>query len=147
MNISETPVITKSPGETRALAEKFALSNIQPGTIIALRGELGAGKTCFAQGLAWGLGVDRDTYLSSPTFTIVKEYAGRMAVFHIDLYRLESPEEALDAGIGEYLLEKGAVIIEWPEKIAELLNSGNIITVDIEAVSPDERRIRIHTGN
>lgn len=146
MNISEPQLITGSPEETRKFAEKFALENIASGGIIALRGDLGAGKTCFAQGLAWGLGVDRGTYLSSPTFTIVKEYAGRMAVFHIDLYRLKSPEEALDAGIGEYLSEKGAVIIEWPEKIEELLRGGNIFTADIEAVSSHERRIRIHTG-
>ncbi len=146
MNISEPQVITGSPEETRAFAEKFALEYVQPGHVIALEGELGAGKTCFAQGLAWGLGVDRGTYLSSPTFTIVKEYTGRMAVFHIDLYRLESAEEALEAGIGEYLSEEGAVIIEWPEKIEELLRGGNIFTVNIEAVSSHERRIRIRAG-
>ena len=147
MRISEDGITTKSPEETRALAEKFAAENIGPGCIVALRGGLGAGKTCFAQGLAWGLGVDRRTYLSSPTFAIIKEYRGRLSIFHIDLYRLGSSDEALDIGIEEYLMEGDVVIIEWPDKIIELCKERRVFTVDIEATSSDERRIRIHTGN
>lgn len=147
MSISESGISTKSPEQTRALAEKFALENIGPGCIIALKGGLGAGKTCFAQGLAWGLGVDRGTYLPSPTFAIIKEYRGRVSIFHIDLYRLESAAEAFDIGIEEYLSEGDVVIIEWPEKIEDLLAGRRVFTVDIKAVSSDERRIRIHTGD
>lgn len=146
MSISRE-VITRGPEETRAFAEKFARENIGPGAVIALKGELGAGKTCFAQGAAWGLGVDRKTYLSSPTFTLVKEYAGRLRVVHVDLYRLKSAAEALDIGIEEYFSEDGAVFVEWPEIIGQLLEDIDVITVDIDALSENERRIRIHSGD
>jgi tRNA threonylcarbamoyladenosine biosynthesis protein TsaE len=147
MTISHVEKTTKNPEQTRIFAENIALANLKPGCIISLRGGLGAGKTCFAQGLAWGLGVDRQTYLSSPTFTIVKEYAGRMQVFHIDLYRLKTQSEALDIGIEEYLNADGAVIIEWPDIIEGILRDFKVFTVNIEIISDYERKIRIHTGN
>jgi tRNA threonylcarbamoyladenosine biosynthesis protein TsaE len=147
MSTFKEEFISKSPEQTRAFAREFAREFVKPDSVIALKGGLGAGKTCFAQGLAWGLGVDEGTYLSSPTFALVKEYRGRVGILHIDLYRISSAAEAFDAGIEECLMDGDVVIVEWPEKIGRVLCERNLITVDIEAISQDERRIRIHTGD
>ncbi len=146
MTTFKNPIRTKSPEETRAFAERFAKS-LKPGDIVALTGKLGAGKTCFAQGLGWGLGVDRKVYLSSPTFTLVKEYSGVLKIFHMDLYRLSGPGEFFDSGCGDYLAGEGVTIIEWPEKIEGELPDEKTIRVKLEAVSPDERKITIYAGD
>jgi len=103
-----------SPEQTRALGE--AVGRLaDAGDLIALTGELGAGKTLFVGGLARGLGVDPATYVSSPTFTIMHRYGGRLPLYHIDLYRIETPEAFASLGLDEYLQGDGVAAIEWAE--------------------------------
>jgi len=110
--------ITHSPEETRALAAEIA-GELRPGTVIALHGDLGAGKTCFIQGLAEALGIDEP--VNSPTYTILGEYQGRMPLHHIDLYRLSGPAEVLGLGLEEYFEAGGITAIEWAERAEGLL--------------------------
>ncbi len=111
-------VETHSPEETWALAAELA-AELGPGTVMALHGELGAGKTCFVQGLAAALGIDEP--ITSPTYTLIGEYEGRLPLHHIDLYRLSGPEEALGLGIEEYFDLDGITAIEWAERAEGLL--------------------------
>ncbi|HOU21758.1 MAG: tRNA (adenosine(37)-N6)-threonylcarbamoyltransferase complex ATPase subunit type 1 TsaE [Kiritimatiellae bacterium] len=110
---------TKSPAETQALAADLA-AEMPPGTVLCLHGELGAGKTCFVQGLAKALGVRRP--VGSPTFTLINEYRGRLPLAHVDLYRVRGAGDAFALGLEDYLFHfRGIVAIEWAERIAELL--------------------------
>jgi len=110
--------ITESAEETRALAEALGRL-LQPGDVVCLWGEMGAGKTVFAQGLAVGLGVTEP--VSSPTFAIVHEYRGRMPVWHLDTYRVTSTDELVDLSWTDLLAGHGVIIVEWPERIAAAL--------------------------
>ncbi|MDD5559643.1 tRNA (adenosine(37)-N6)-threonylcarbamoyltransferase complex ATPase subunit type 1 TsaE [Candidatus Methylomirabilis sp.] len=103
-----------SPEQTRALGE--AVGRLaDAGDVIALTGELGTGKTLFVGGLARGLGVDPAAYVSSPTFTIMHRHRGRLPLYHLDLYRIETPEAFASLGLDEYLEGDGVAAIEWPE--------------------------------
>ena len=93
-------------------------ASLRPGDVIALHGQLGAGKTCFVQGLARAFDCHSVT---SPTYTLVNEYRGSMAIFHIDLYRIGSSQEALGFGLDEYMHNDGITVIEWAERASELL--------------------------
>ena len=109
--------ISHSPADTEALGEKFGRA-AQRGWVIALSGDLGAGKTQFVKGLARGLGTSARVH--SPTFTLVAEYdGGRLTLFHLDLYRLETREQILSAGIEEFLQTDGVAVIEWAERISD----------------------------
>ncbi len=129
-------VETKSPEETQALAREIAQS-LEPGEVILLEGNLGAGKTTFIQGLAQGLGVPEDYYISSPTFALINEYPGRITLFHVDLYRLE-PEEVEDLGL-EDLLNQGVIAIEWAERLPFSFPKG--LRIRIEIVDQNRRRL------
>ncbi|MDR3149908.1 MAG: tRNA (adenosine(37)-N6)-threonylcarbamoyltransferase complex ATPase subunit type 1 TsaE [Oscillospiraceae bacterium] len=119
---------THSERGTELLAAEFGAS-LTPNTVIALSGELGAGKTAFTRGIAEGLGFAGA--VSSPTFTIVNEYhGGRLAVFHFDLYRLSGADDVYDIGWNDYLERGGVIIAEWSERAADLLPEGTIY-VDI----------------
>jgi len=119
MNIkTDKTILSKSPEDTHALAREL-LGDMGPGTVLALHGELGAGKTCFIQGLAKALGINRP--VGSPTFTLINEYPCHPPLYHIDLYRISGPDEALGLGIDEYLAGDGITAIEWAERILELL--------------------------
>jgi tRNA threonylcarbamoyladenosine biosynthesis protein TsaE len=108
-------LISHSPAETEALGERLGRV-AQRGLVLALDGELGAGKTQFVRGLARGLGIASRVH--SPTFTLVNEYGGgRLKLFHLDLYRLETPEQILSAGIEEFLPPDGVAVIEWAERL------------------------------
>ena len=133
--------ITRSPEETQAFGEEIGKKLVE-GDVVALTGELGAGKTCLAQGLGWGLGIDRKLYLTSPSFTLIKEYQGRIPVYHIDLFRLDSVEEMDEFLLQDYL-GKGVTIIEWAEKIETLLPAKHL-RIEIVIVTENERRIKIH---
>ena len=110
---------THSPEETWALAAELA-GELGSGTVIALHGDLGAGKTCFIQGYAAALGIDEP--VTSPTYTLIGEYqGGRLPLHHIDLYRLSGPEEALGLGLEEYFDADGITAIEWAERAEGLL--------------------------
>ena len=138
MNISK---ITKSPEETQALGEEIG-KTLSAGDIVAITGELGAGKTCLTQGLGWGMGVDRRIYMTSPSFTLVKQYKGRIPVHHIDVFRTNSIEEVYDLPIEDYFNLKGVTIIEWADKIESILPEKHI-RIDIDILSENERRIKI----
>jgi tRNA threonylcarbamoyladenosine biosynthesis protein TsaE len=112
-------IISHNPQETYELGYKLA-ADLTPGTVLALSGDLGAGKTQFSKGVAAGLFVD--TEVTSPTFTLIHEYeGGRLPLFHIDLYRLETDDEVLGIGIDDYLGTDGVTIIEWADKFAALM--------------------------
>lgn len=135
--------ITTSPEETEALGA--ALGKIIPaGTVLAYRGDLGAGKTAFTRGLARGLGC-RET-VTSPTYTIVNEYlGGRLPLFHFDMYRLSSADDLFDIGWEDYLDRGGVCAVEWSENIAEAM--AGAVTVAIEKLGENTRRITIEGGN
>jgi tRNA threonylcarbamoyladenosine biosynthesis protein TsaE len=113
----------------------------QPGDVILLSGELGAGKTRFAQGVAAGAGVDPSVPVVSPTFTLVNEYRGRFPVYHLDLYRLSGGGDLGDLGIEELLHGRGVSVIEWPERLGEHLPLERV-AVEIEVVGENSRRFR-----
>lgn len=111
--------ISHSPGETFELGRRIA-ATLRGGEVLALDGELGAGKTQFVKGLAAGLGHDSD--VTSPTFTLIHEYTGgRLPLYHFDFYRLESEDEAIRAGLDDYLGGNGVLAIEWAGKFPALL--------------------------
>ncbi len=134
---------SRTPEETLNLAEELALSFTGELYVVALEGDLGAGKTLFAKGLARGLGVEDWYYLNSPTFTLINEYRGRLPLFHFDLYRLGDENELFDLGFSDYLSGSGVLAIEWPEKILPLLPKENLWRVHLELVGEGERRIGI----
>ncbi len=134
--------VTRSEDETFRLAEELA-SSFEGTEVVLLSGELGAGKTVFAKGLAAGAGVESPDRVCSPSFTLVNIYEGRRRVFHIDLYRLERPAEIFDLG-WEDMLGQGIVVVEWAEKLP--FDVGGI-RVRIEAGAGDERRITIRSGH
>lgn len=111
-------VYSGSPAETRAVATSLA-GKLGPGDVVALVGELGAGKTCFVQGLAEATGVTQP--VTSPTFALVNEYDGRPPMIHIDLYRIGDPEEAIQLGLEEYFEGPGITVVEWADRAAEVM--------------------------
>ena len=134
--------ITNSPEETEQLGEKLAAA-LSPGTVLAFRGDLGAGKTAFTRGLARGLGY-RDP-VTSPTYTIVHEYlGGRLPLFHFDMYRLSSSDDLWDIGWEDYLDRGGICAVEWSEKVADAME--NAMGICIEKVSDTQRKITIEGG-
>ena len=134
--------ITNSPAETEAVAEKLA-QRLMPGTVIAYRGDLGAGKTAFTRGLARGLGC-RDM-VTSPTYTIVNEYlSGRMPLFHFDMYRLKNSDDLFDIGWDDYLARGGVCAVEWSERITgEIPADAVTVTICRCEENEDWRRITI----
>lgn len=112
-------VQSSSPAETIKIAKEFA-KTVKPGDVICLEGNLGAGKTHFVRGFVQGVGLPGDV-VSSPTFTIINEYEGELPIYHFDCYRLEHVEEALEIGAEEYLYGDGVCIVEWPDRIRDLL--------------------------
>ena len=135
--------VTHSPEETEAVGARLA-GTLTPGTVIAYTGDLGAGKTAFTRGLARGLGVTER--VTSPTFTIVNEYAGgRLPLFHFDLYRLGSSDELFDIGWEDYLSRDGVCAVEWSENVEDALEGG-CIRIDIRRGDGDSDRIITITG-
>lgn len=134
--------ISHSPAETESLGERWGRT-AERGLVIALSGDLGAGKTQLVKGIARGLGVA--TRVHSPTFTLVNEYGGgRLKLFHLDLYRLETPEQIHSAGIEEFLQPDGVAVIEWAERLEDgrfKMEDGKVRKVKIEILSETERRI------
>ena len=135
--------ITNSPAETEAVGA--ALGNIiNPGTVIAYRGDLGAGKTAFTRGLAKGLGCTE--IVTSPTYTIVNEYlGGRIPLFHFDMYRLRSSDDLFDIGWEDYLDRGGVCAVEWSENVDDAMEDAIYIT--IEKLGEDSRRITLEGGS
>ncbi len=134
--------ITNSPAQTEAVGAALA-AHLTPGTVIAYRGDLGAGKTAFTRGLARGLGVKER--VTSPTYTIVNEYlGGRLPLFHFDMYRLGSEDELFDIGWEDYLERGGICAVEWSENVWGAME--NAIVITISRLDEDTRRIEIEGG-
>jgi tRNA threonylcarbamoyladenosine biosynthesis protein TsaE len=112
-------VITSSPEQTWKVGQMLG-SRLEPGDMVCLYGDLGAGKTSFSYGIALGLEV-QEQYITSPTFTFVNEYTGRVPFYHIDLYRLKDPEELEGIGFEEYIDSDGVTVIEWAERAEDEL--------------------------
>ena len=141
---------TGSPEETFNLARKMGVS-CEPGTVIALDGDLGTGKTVFAKGFAAGLGVEES--VSSPTFTIMKQYSsGRLPLYHFDVYRIGDASEMDETGFEDCVCGEGVTLVEWAEEIKEVMPYGTIwITIEKEPEKGfDHRKVTIedeHTGD
>lgn len=139
----ETSVITNSALETESFAAEFAKS-VKSGTVIAMNGDLGAGKTCFTRGFAKGMGFSGD--VNSPTFAIVNVYTGgRLDIYHFDMYRITSWDDLYSTGYFEYLEAGGVLVIEWSENIEAALPD-NTVTVTIEKLSDESRKITVKNG-
>ncbi len=137
-------IITDSPEETERLGEGFA-GRLRKGDVVALSGDLGGGKTQFTRGLARGLGI-RDYYVKSPSFTIVHVYeGGRLPLYHIDLYRMDSTAEVRDLGLEEYVYGNGVCVIEWAERAEELIPEG-AVRIRFSYEGESRRRIEIRWG-
>lgn len=134
--------ITNSPAETEALGAALA-RKLQPGKVLAYRGDLGAGKTAFTRGLARGLGYGEP--VTSPTYTIVNEYlGGRMPLFHFDMYRLASADDLWDIGWDDYLERGGVCAVEWSENVEEAMEGA--IRITISKLGEDTRCITVEGG-
>ena len=134
--------ITNSPVETEAVGAALA-AVLRPGTVLAYRGDLGAGKTAFTRGLARGLGYAEP--VTSPTYTIVNEYlGGRLPLFHFDMYRLRSSDDLWDIGWEDYLERGGICAVEWSENVDDAME--NAVYVTIEKLGEESRRITIEGG-
>jgi tRNA threonylcarbamoyladenosine biosynthesis protein TsaE len=134
-------MITRSSEETFALGKTIGAS-AAPGTVLCLFGDLGSGKTKLTQGIAAGLSVPGTYAVTSPTFTYVNEYPGRLPLYHIDLYRISSPEELADLGWEEYIWSEGVVAVEWAERAGGYLPEKRI-EIAITTTGADERRFDI----
>lgn len=130
---------SKSPDETRALGERLGRA-LHAGDVLLLSGELGAGKTLFVQGLARGLGFEGP--VSSKSFVIMGEYAGREKLYHADLYRLDDPEQVQDLALNE-MTSDGVLAVEWPERAGGVLPDDAALHLRFEVTGEDTRRLHI----
>jgi len=135
-------ITTHSTAETRKLGQSIGVLIKQP-LVIALRGDLGSGKTAFVQGLAKGLEVPDEYYITSPTFTLINEYPGRHPLVHVDLYRLEKIEDLIDIGLDEMLHGQAVIAIEWAEKLADGLSSEQL-QVGLEILDDKSRKLTLN---
>ncbi|MGM0831128.1 MAG: tRNA (adenosine(37)-N6)-threonylcarbamoyltransferase complex ATPase subunit type 1 TsaE [Bacillota bacterium] len=133
--MNQFEIITTSPEETGQFAEKLA-GHLNPGAVLTLEGDLGAGKTTFTKGLAKGLGVTKT--VNSPTFTIIKEYRGRLPLYHMDVYRLDDSFE--DLGFDEYFEGEGVTVVEWAHLIQDQLPE-ELLSLSIYREGDSTRRI------
>jgi tRNA threonylcarbamoyladenosine biosynthesis protein TsaE len=134
-------VLTRSVEETRAVGERLGATLLQPGDLVVLAGSLGSGKTAFAQGVARGLGVTDPVV--SPTFTIVREYLGRVPLAHVDVYRLDRLQELHDLGFDE-ILDDRVTLVEWGDAAGPVLPADRLeVRLEMPAEEEEEREIRI----
>ena len=136
MNILE--LTSNSPEETHRLGIRIG-ELAMAGDVLLLTGKLGAGKTCLTQGIARGLGIEENT--PSPSFVLVREFCGRLPLYHMDLYRLDNPDEIADLGVDDYLYGEGVCAIEWAEKGLSLMPPQYML-VKIEYAGENRRRFR-----
>ncbi len=132
-------LVSRSPRQTQSLGARLGRL-AKAGDVFLLVGDLGAGKTCLVQGLARGLGVREN--VTSPTFTIIREYRGRLALYHVDCYRIEGVQETGELGLEDFLGGQGLCVIEWADKVMEVLPSERLL-VHIEYAGDRERRLRM----
>lgn len=139
MGNKQIQIITNSLDETRFLGEKTG-KNLDPGTVLSLTGDLGSGKTTFVQGLARGLDVPDNYYITSPTYTLINEYPGRYHLFHVDLYRIENHADFDDIGLYEILRSDGITAIEWADKLPRDFLP-EYLAIHIDIVNDESRKI------
>ena len=132
MDVERVKIATASPEETREVGRILG-ANTGPGQVLALQGELGAGKTTLTQGILWGLG--GEGYARSPTFVLVTQYEARVPLYHIDLYRIGSGDEALDLGLDEYFYGDGVCVVEWPDRAPQVIPEARL---DVKISTVDE---------
>ena len=132
---------TRTADETQKLGQTIGKWIERP-LVIGLTGDLGSGKTAFVQGLAEGLEVPGQYYITSPTFTLINEYPGRLPLFHIDLYRLEDSGDLQDLGLDELLYDQAVFAIEWAEKMSDELPAGHL-AMTFEITADDYRKISL----
>ncbi len=137
-------VITHSVEATQTLARQLAAA-LPPGAVIALHGDLGSGKTCFATGIARALEIP--DAITSPTFTMINEYQGRLPLCHMDLYRIHDPDELFTLGLDDYFDSDGITLIEWAERAGDLLPETTTHVLFEVLDEPDTRRVTIETPN
>jgi tRNA threonylcarbamoyladenosine biosynthesis protein TsaE len=140
--VNPETIITQSEDETSAAGARLG-EQLRAGDVVLLYGDLGAGKTAFVRGLARGVGAPADD-VSSPTFTLVQEYHGRVPLYHVDLYRLE-PKEVDDLGLEELVIGDGVVAIEWAERWTG--RPDDVYEVRLEDTGDERRRISITVGD
>jgi len=129
-----------SDGESQTLELGWRLGQLlQQSTLVLLQGDLGAGKTVFARGIARGLGVDPQIPITSPTFTLMNHYHGRLDLYHFDLYRLSDPDELIELGFDDYAYGSGVSLVEWPEKLDNFETPG--LWVDLQRIDAERREI------
>ena len=136
-------VISRSPEETRSIGRILG-ARARAGDVILLVGGLGSGKTCLTQGILWGLGVDE--FARSPTFVLVSQYRGRLMLYHMDLYRLDTIDEVIDLGLEEYLFGDGVCVVEWAEKAPDVFPKQHLM-VRIDHVGETTRRLTLTDGD
>ncbi len=141
LNRKEHHIISHSPEETVRLGA-FLAKYVPNGLVIALSGDLGSGKTCLAQGIARGLQVPEDLYVTSPSYTLVNEYPGRLRLFHVDLYRLGTVGELDEIGLDEIMESHDVTVIEWAEKMIELLPKERLF-ISISIVDDQTRDLHL----
>jgi len=134
-------ITTRTPDETQKLGKTIG-KWIEHPLVIGLTGDLGSGKTAFVQGLAEGLGVPGEYYITSPTFTLINEYPGRFPLFHIDLYRLDGIGDLEDIGLDELLYDQAVIAIEWAEKMTDDLAAEHL-TMTFKITDDDYRKISL----
>ncbi|MBW1972459.1 MAG: tRNA (adenosine(37)-N6)-threonylcarbamoyltransferase complex ATPase subunit type 1 TsaE [Deltaproteobacteria bacterium] len=143
--ISPDILLSKSPNDTIILG-KIIAKNLKRGDLVALLGELGAGKTCLVKGIALGLGVPEDHLVVSPTFTIINEYNGKIPLFHFDLYRLDTISDMESIGYEDYFYGDGITCIEWADRIKEVLPD-KYLKIEMEWKEENERIIKVSGEN
>jgi tRNA threonylcarbamoyladenosine biosynthesis protein TsaE len=131
--------VSRSTAQTRIWGKRLG-KYLQGGEIIGLTGELGTGKTCFARGVAEGLEVEKNTWLRSPSFTLINEYNGRLPIYHIDLYRVAAREEQESLDLRDCLFSDGVAVVEWFQYLA-MAQAEEHLEVELEHVSRHERRL------
>lgn len=134
-------VTTKGEEETIRLGEKIA-KGLKPGDLVALSGDLGAGKTTLVKGIAKGLGVKDYRHVNSPSFVLVKEYKGKTPLYHFDIYRLNNLKDIEDIGYEDYLGGRGVVVIEWAKKMGRILPK-KYLEISLKIKSHNQRIINI----
>jgi tRNA threonylcarbamoyladenosine biosynthesis protein TsaE len=132
-------ITSRSPEETQRVGRELG-KLARPGDVILLVGNLGAGKTCLTQGIAWGL--DVSGYARSPSFVLMNEYKGKLPMYHIDLYRLENIAEIADLGLDDYMYGQGMCVVEWADRAPSLLPPQHLM-IKISLLGDTERKLEL----
>ncbi len=134
-------LISNSAGDTQTIGKTIG-KYLRGGDVVALIGELGSGKTCITRGIARGVGVSEKYRITSPTFTLLNEYPGRITLYHLDIYRLSGSRDLEEMGYEEYFYSDGVIVIEWAEKIKKILPEG-CFNVYLRYIDENKRELNI----